>query len=225
MRNLLLILVLACTAFMATAQKKDWAKYERYAQQNVELKKAPDVVFMGNSITDFWINNDEAFFKNNNFADRGISGQTTCEMLARFRQDVIDLKPKAVVILAGINDIAQNNGVISLNNILGNIISMCDLARYNGIKVVLCSVLPCDKFLWNPSILPADSVVELNGMIKKYATDNNIAYVDYYKAFATPQGGLPEEYSGDSCHPNLKCYKQMEPLVVKGINYALKRSK
>ncbi|MGL4292362.1 MAG: GDSL-type esterase/lipase family protein, partial [Bacteroidales bacterium] len=131
----------------ATAQK-EWANFKRYAETNKQIDYPVKAVFMGNSITEGWYRQDSAFFLNNHFAGRGISGQTSEQMLVRFRRDVIDLKPKAVVILAGTNDIAQNNGYISLENVMGNIESMCQLAKANNIKPVLCSVLPAWKFPW-----------------------------------------------------------------------------
>ena len=158
----------------------------------------------------------------NGFVDRGISGQTTAEMLARFRRDVIDLNPKAVVILAGINDIAQNNGAIKLENVFGNIVSMCELAKFNGIRVVLCSVLPCDRFSWRPEIKPAAAVAELNTMLRQYAAEHKIPYVDYHAAFDNGSGGLDARFSQDGCHPTLYGYTLMEPMVVEGINKALR---
>ena len=158
----------------------------------------------------------------NGFVDRGISGQTTAEMLARFRRDVIDLNPKAVVILAGINDIAQNNGAIKLENVFGNIVSMCELAKFNGIRVVLCSVLPCDRFSWRPEIKPAAAVAELNTMLRQYAAEHKIPYVDYHAALDNGSGGLDARISRDGCHPTLYGYTLMEPMVVEGINKALR---
>lgn len=142
-------------------------------------------------------------------------------MLARFRSDVIDLKPQVVVILAGINDIARNNGPIKLENVFGNIVSMCDLARYNGIKVVLCSLLPCDRFSWRPEMDPAEEVRRLNTMLERYAAEQKIPYVDYHRALDNGSGGMSEELSQDGCHPVLSGYLRMEPLVVEGINRAL----
>ena len=164
MKKIVLLSLSVFAAFSLFAQQpRDWAQYGRYERQNAALAGEPvEVVFMGNSITDNWIGADPDFFARNGFVDRGISGQTTAEMLARFRRDVIDLNPKAVVILAGINDIAQNNGAIKLENVFGNIVSMCELAKFNGIRVMLCSVLPCDRFSWRPEIKPAAAVAELS---------------------------------------------------------------
>jgi len=221
----LLACILSAGAAVRAEQPRDWAQYGRYAAQNAEIDGAVEAVFMGNSITDHWIGQDPDFFERNAFVDRGISGQTSVEMLARFRRDVIDLHPKAVVILAGINDIAQNMGPISLENTFGNIVSMCELARYHRIRVVLCSVLPCDRFSWRPEIAPAAEVVRLNEMLKRYAEQNRIVYVDYHTAFDNGQGGLDARFSHDGCHPTLYGYTLMEPLVTEGINQALHTKK
>ena len=176
---------------------------------------------MGNSITDNWIGADPDFFARNGFVDRGISGQTTAEMLARFRRDVIDLNPKAVVILAGINDIAQNNGAIKLENVFGNIVSMCELAKFNGIRVVLCSVLPCDRFSWRPEIKPAAAVAELNTMLKRYAAEHKIPYVDYHTPMAAADGSMIAEYTYDGVHPTEAGYRVMERILPPVVERAL----
>ena len=216
-------IVLALTAIIcltshAQSKNEDWAQFYRYEKANKFITTRPDAVFMGNSITDFWAKMDSAFFNEHNFVGRGISGQTTSEMLVRFRQDVINLNPKSVIILAGINDIAENNKKITLENILGNIISMAELAKCHDIKVVLCSVLPCDRFSWRPEMRPAKKVVELNKMIRNYAAENGITYVDYYSALATPEGAIKPEYSNDGCHPTLPAYKIMEDILFTTIN-------
>ncbi len=197
------------------AQHKDWAQFGRYAQANEDVTFTPKAVFMGDSITDGWDDKDQGFFTDNGFVCRGISGQTTSEMLVRFRQDVIGLHPKYVVILAGTNDIAMNNGYIELDNALGNIISMCELARANRIKPILCSVTPSAGFGWRPEIKDAASrIEELNGMIKAYAESEKIPYVDYHSVLRDENGGLPAEYSGDGVHPNLDCYRIMEKTIL-----------
>jgi len=205
--------------------QKDWAQFGRYEEQNTKIDFSAEAVFMGNSITDNWYKFDTDFFTKNDFIGRGISGQTTAEMLVRFRRDVIDLRPKVVVILAGINDIAQNNGIIKLENVMGNIASMCELSKIHNIKVVLCSVLPCNHFSWKPEMKPAEDVRLLNGMIKNYASQHNITYVDYYTPLVNKEGGLSKELSDDGCHPKFNCYTTMEVIVVKGINTALKSNK
>ncbi len=217
------ILLVACF-FAATslfAQNKDWAQFGRYAEANKKVEIPSKVVFMGNSITDGWWPADSMFFKSNGFIDRGISGQTTVEMLTRFRADVINLKPKAVVILAGTNDIAQNIGYISLENIFGNIVSMAELAKANNIDAVICSVLPVYDYGWHKGLEPAQKIITLNKMLKEYADKNKLTYVDYHSAMVDERGGLPEKYSKDGVHPNLDGYKVMEKLVLK----ALKRYK
>ncbi len=181
------------------------------------------VVFMGNSITEGWKRADSAFFAGRPYYDRGISGQTTPQMLVRFRPDVIDLKPAVVVILAGINDIAQNTGPMTLEQTFGNIVSMAELAKTNGIQVVLCSVLPAFDFPWRPGLQPAEKVVKLNAMLKDYASKKNLVYVDYFSAMADGRNGLKAEYTYDGVHPTLAGYKVMAPLAEKGIAAAFKK--
>ncbi len=177
------------------------------------------VVFMGDSITQGW-KLDESF-PGKTYINRGISGQTTPQMLVRFRQDVIDLKPKVVVILAGINDIAGNTGPMTLEQTEGNIASMAELARANGIRVVLCSVLPAFDFPWAPGLTPAPKVVEVNTWMKQYAADKGDVYVDYYSAMKDERGGLPPTLSTDGVHPLPAGYAIMAPLAEAGIEKAL----
>jgi lysophospholipase L1-like esterase len=204
----------------------DWANLRKYDADNIELIAAPvnpaRVVFMGNSITEFWKQHDPAYFSGN-YVDRGISGQTSPQMLVRFREDVINLKPAVVVIQAGINDIAENTGPNKLENVFGNIISMAQLAQLAGIKVVIGAVLPSNHLPWRPAITPTEKVIMLNKMLKDYADKNNIVYLDYYSAMADDQKGLPKSLSDDGVHPNLAGYKVMEPLADKAIAEALKR--
>jgi lysophospholipase L1-like esterase len=204
----------------------DWANLARYAGENDALEPAKPgekrVVFMGNSITEGWKRADSAFFAGRPYFDRGISGQTTPQMLIRFRPDVIELKPTVVVILAGINDIAQNTGLMTLEQTFGNLVSMTELAKANGIKVVLCSVLPAYDFPWRPGLQPAEKVVKLNGMLKDYAAKNKIVYVDYFSIMSDERNGLKSALTYDGVHPTLAGYKVMEPLVEKGIAAALK---
>ena len=198
---------------------KDWANIKRYDEANKNLKTSADkrVVFMGNSITEDWRDTDSVFFATHRYINRGISGQTTPQMLVRFRPDVIDLKPAAVVILAGINDIAQNTGPMTLEQTFGNITSMAELAKANNIRVVISSVLPAYEF--------ADKVVKLNAMLKDYANKNGFVYLDYFSAMTDERKGLPASLSGDGVHPNLTGYKIMEPLAEKAIAEALKHNK
>ena len=204
----------------------DWPNLRRYRSENAKLKSSADndrVVFMGNSITDGWIGIRPGFFAGKPYIDRGISGQTTPQMLIRFRQDVIDLHPAVVVILAGINDIAGNTGPSSLEMIEDNLASMAQLAKANGIKVVLCSVLPAYSFPWRAGIDPVPQIIELNKWIKNYAEKNHFIYVDYYNAMVDERKGLPEKYSKDGVHPTEAGYKIMEPLAEAGIAKALRQ--
>jgi lysophospholipase L1-like esterase len=204
----------------------DWPNLRRYRSENAQLQSNPAaarVVFMGNSITDGWIKVSPGFFESKPYEDRGIGGQTTPQMLVRFRQDVIDLHPEVVVILAGINDIAGNTGPSSLEMIEDNLASMAQLAKANGIKVVLCSVLPAYSFPWRPGIDPVPQIIELNKWIKNYAQKNHFIYVDYYNAMVDERKGLPEKYSKDGVHPTEAGYKIMEPLVEAGIAKALQQ--
>ncbi|MBR4995303.1 MAG: acylhydrolase [Alistipes sp.] len=228
MKRLFLTALTCIIALSAVAQdkKKDWAQFGRYEKANTQVTTRPDAVFMGNSITDGWASQDPEFFKQNNFVGRGIGGQTSSEMLVRFRRDVIDHNPKCVVILAGTNDIAQNNGYIKPENTLGNIISMCELAKANGIKVVLCSITPTSVFRWRREVNPVPLIAELNKMIEAYAKENGIYFLNYHPALTDEKGGIPEKWSNDTCHPNLECYRTiMEPMVCEAIDKVLKTPK
>jgi len=216
-------------AAIEKANKPDWPNIKKYDAENAAVPPpAPGekrVVFMGNSITEFWKYSDSAFFASKGYYCRGISGQTTPQMLVRFREDVINLKPSVVVILAGINDIAENTGPEKMENIFGNIQSMVELAHAAHIKVVMSSVLPANHFPWRPSINPTEKVIQLNKMLKDYADKTGVVYLDYYSAMVDSQKGLPANLSHDGVHPTLEGYKIMEPMVVKAIDEALKRKK
>ncbi|MDB2567487.1 GDSL-type esterase/lipase family protein [Flavobacteriaceae bacterium] len=231
--KILLILFLFSIAMSNNAQDiyiqgggtlTDWAHLKKYEQSNSELKKINDpdrVVFMGNSITEGWSNFDKDFFINNPFVNRGIGGQTTPQMLIRFKPDVVNLNPKAVVILAGINDIAENTGPVTIENIAENIISMAEIAKANEIKVFICSTLPAIDFPWSPGMEPGPKVVKLNSILKNYCDSNNIPYVDYFSAMSDEKGGLkvPEYTTAeDLVHPNLAGYKLMEKIILKALN-------
>lgn len=216
MRSIAFALLLLST--MSYAQ--DFANFGRYQKQNQEVISqniAPNSVLMGDSITEGWFSTDPEFFTKNNFVGRGISGQVTSQMLLRFREDVIKLKPKRVIILAGTNDIAENQGPISLDKVFGNIISMAELAKANNIHVVLCSVLPAYDFPWRKDMQPADKVIALNKMIKDYAQKNNITYIDYHSALKDEKNGLPKEIAEDGIHPNKLGYEKMEAILMKNL--------
>lgn len=206
---------------------EDWANLGRYSQANTKLKvpskKEDRVVFIGNSITDNWDRDHVVFFEENpNYVNRGISGQTSAQMLLRFKPDVIELQPKVVVISAGTNDIAGNRGEISVKRVAANIFSMAELAKANNIKVILASVLPASSYSWSPSIEPADKIIELNTLIKAYAKKNKIIYLDYYTPLVNEDKGLIKELGRDTVHPNVKGYLIMEPMVKQAIKKALK---
>jgi len=180
------------------------------------------VVFMGDSITQLWnIEGPEGSFPGKPYINRGISGQTTPQMVLRFRQDIIQLKPKVVVILAGINDIAGNTGPETLEQIESNLASMADLATANQIRVVLCSVLPAFDVSWNPGLAPAPKVLALNVWIKAYAAQKGYVYVDYHTAMKDQHDGLPTALSKDGVHPMPAGYAIMTPLAAAGIEKAL----
>ena len=204
---------------------QDWADLGHFKDENAKLGLPSSgekrVVFMGNSITEGWGKICPDFFTENGYINRGISGQTTPQMLVRFRADVVALKPSVVVILAGTNDIAGNTGPSTLEMIEDNIISMTEIAKANDIKVILCSVLPAIDFYWRPGLEPAEKIVALNKMIKAYADKNNIIYVDYYTPMVDDRKGLKAAYSPDGVHPNEAGYKIMEPLCSHALQKAL----
>jgi len=235
----LILWVLACAAFACAAQAptpripqtpkhdatQDWPNLARYRDENAKLPPpAPGenrVVFMGDSITDAWGRGTGEFFPGKPYVNRGISGQTTPQMLIRFRPDVIALQPKAVVILAGTNDIAGNTGPSTPEMIEDNLMSMADLAKANGIRVVLASILPAADFPWRPGLQPAPKIRDLNRWIKSYCADKGYVYLDYYSAMANEAGGLPRNLSNDGVHPTKAGYDIMAPLAEKAIATAL----
>lgn len=211
----------------------NYANYARYRDANAKLaapaKGENRVVFMGDSITDSW--KLAEYFPNQPFVNRGISGQTTSQMLLRFRPDVIALKPKVVVILAGTNDISGNTGPITIEAIEDNIASMVDLAHANGIKVVLASILPVSDYNKNGAgnqiirtvLRPPAKILELNNWMKNYAAQNNAVYLDYFSATVDDKGFLKAELANDGLHPNTKGYEIMKPLAGEAIKNALKK--
>lgn len=204
----------------------DFAQLERYRHENEQLpalkKGEKRVVFYGDSITDNWGHKVGEFFPGKGYINRGISGQTTAQMLLRFRQDVIDLHPAVVVLLAGTNDIAGNFGPSSPKMAADNIASMADLAKANGIKMVICSVLPADHYRWRTDVHPAAYIKQMNVWLKDYATKNHLVYVDYYAAMANANGGLDEKLAKDGVHPTVEGYAIMAPLADAGIAKAMK---
>jgi lysophospholipase L1-like esterase len=198
--------------------------------KEADLKLAPPaagenrVVFMGDSITEGWhFDGPDGSFTGKPYINRGISGQTTPQMLVRFRQDVIALQPRVVVILAGINDIAGNTGPMTLEQTEDNLASMAELAAAHHIRVVICSVTPAFDFPWRPGMTPASKVVALNAWIKAYAAEHGHVYVDYHTAMKDSRDGLPAALSQDGVHPLPAGYAVMAPLVEAGIEKALEK--
>ncbi|MGE5458334.1 MAG: SGNH/GDSL hydrolase family protein [Methanococcaceae archaeon] len=222
---ILLFVLLQFSAYGQNVNITNWVNWNKYAAANESLvlpaAGEKRVVFYGNSITESWALIDSSFFKVNGYLDRGISGQTSSQMLIRFRQDVIDLKPDLVVILAGTNDIAENAGPIALKYVFGNIVSMVQLAHINNIKVIISSVLPAYKFPWRSDLQPAEQIVKLNSMLKSYCDENKISYVDYYPLLVDERKGLDPKYTKDGVHPTLDGYKIMEALVQESIKKML----
>ncbi|MBN8224248.1 MAG: SGNH/GDSL hydrolase family protein [Xanthomonadales bacterium] len=208
------------------ARLADWPQLERYRADNAVLPSPVEgerrVVFYGDSITDGWGRvPGTTFFPGQPYVNRGISGQTTAQMLVRFRQDVIDLEPDAVVILAGTNDIAGNTGVATQAMIEDNLRSMTELAQAHGIRVVLASVLPVSDYPWRPGLRPAAKVQRLNEWIADYAQRSGAVYLDYWSALANAQGGLDADLAPDGVHPSPAGYAVMAPLARQAIDRAL----
>src|SRR5450432_1130589 len=232
-KGCLISLIIFQMFWCLNSNAQDWPGLNRYHYANEILKTMPNngkrVVFMGNSITDSWINNDSVFFSVNNYIDRGISGQTSPQMLLRFRADVIYLNPAAVVLLCGINDIAGNTGPATLEMIEDNIQSMAELAEANKIKIILCSVLPAYDIPWKPNTFPAEKIATLNKWISDYANQKHFSYIDYYSAFVDERKGMKNEYSQDGVHPNKAGYIIMEnlaqPVIRKLIKLKIKSEK
>lgn len=228
MKNIFFIYILTSLVILSnyvTAQ--ELINLNKYKEENLSLglpKQGENrIVFMGNSITEGWKSLSPNFFLDNNYVNRGIGGETSTQMLLRFRSDVINLKPSAVVILAGINDIAENQGPISIPDIARNIFFMSQLASENNIKVILCSVLPAYDFPWRPGLNPKDKVISLNDLIQKHAQENSFEYVDYFSSMVDERKGLIKEYGNDEVHPNLEGYKVMESIIQKSINKVLNK--
>jgi lysophospholipase L1-like esterase len=204
----------------------DWPRMDYFVDQNkaVDLGKNDGrVVFMGNSITQGWAQYMPEMFDNQTYINRGIGGQTTPQMLLRFRQDVIDLQPELVVILAGTNDIAGNTPLKDLETVAGHLFSMAELARAHDIKVILCSVVPAAEYPWRKGKSPDTKIPQLNKMIQDYCDENNAHYLDYFSAMTDGKNGLIESYGYDGVHPDEDGYKVMAELVENAIDQLLDR--
>jgi lysophospholipase L1-like esterase len=216
-------------AMYNTVIAQDWANLNYYRKANTLLENPADnedrIVFMGNSITEFWKNVHPDFFVGKTYVNRGIGGQTTSQMLLRFRADVINLHPKVVVFLGGTNDIAGNTGNVTLDMIEDNIFSMIELARANDISVVLCSVLPVFEYPWSPGKQPAEKIIELNKALRFYAETHGITFVDFHTPMKDERNGLRLELGEDGVHPNVSGYLIMEPLVEEAIKKELQKIK
>jgi lysophospholipase L1-like esterase len=203
----------------------DWAALGWYRAENARVgppaSSEKRVVFFGDSITELWVSTAPAFFEGRPYLARGVGGQTTAQMLVRFRQDVIDLKPKAVVILAGTNDIAGNTGPYRQEDSFGNLKSMVELAKAHGIHVVLASILPARDYSWSPGCEPARKIIALNALLRAYAEKNGLVYLDYHAAMADPDGGLKASLGEDGVHPNRAGYDLMGPLAERALQKAL----
>lgn len=220
-------LILLMNVAAVNAQQKinenwaDWANFKKYADQNTSVppkaKGEKRVVFLGNSIFEGWLKLRPDFFAGKPYYDRGISGQTTPQMLLRFYDDVVALHPDVLVLKCGINDIAQNTGPYDQQKTLNNIKAIAQLARANKIKIILCSVLPANDFKWRPGLEPADKVIELNAAIKKFADENDFFYLDLYSSVVDENKGMKKEYANDGVHPTVEGYKILEPLVEEAI--------
>ncbi|WP_049458721.1 SGNH/GDSL hydrolase family protein [Stenotrophomonas maltophilia] len=210
-------------------QLADWPQLQRYRDANAQLPAAvpgqPRVVFFGDSITEGWGREGSAsFFPGRGWLNRGISGQTTAQMLLRFPQDVLALHPQVVVILAGTNDIAGNTGPSTQGMIEDNLHAMVDLARAHGIRVVLASVLPVSEYPWMPGITPAPKVRALNASLRRYADAKQLLYLDYYTPMANAAGGLDPRLAEDGVHPTAKGYEVMSPLAEAAVKRALEQA-
>ena len=227
MKKSIILIMLATMSFFSYAQ--DWFGFNRYKADNeriIDSADYPEVVFMGNSITDNWAYFHPEFFSENHFCGRGIGGQTSAHMLVRFTADVLDLHPKAVVIMAGTNDVAHNDYWVEPKGVVENIVAMCTLAQTNGIIPIICSIPPCSEFPWRKEIKnPGQTIVDINKELKAYAETNGFVYVDYHAAFADEKLGFPRSLSEDGCHPDPKTYFTMENMILDAIHNTLKQLK
>ena len=225
MKKTFILIIFATMSFFGYSQ--DWFGFNRYKADNERIIASgnyPEVVFMGNSITDNWAYFHPDFFSSHNFCGRGISGQTSAQMLVRFNDDVIDLHPKAVVIMAGTNDVAHNEYWVSPERVVDNIVAMCNQAQANGIVPIISSIPPCSEFPWRKEIKkPGQTIVDINKSLKAYADANGIVYLDYHSALTDENLGLPKTLSDDGCHPLPDTYFTMEEMVLEAISIALKK--
>ena len=213
-----------------TKPPQDWAQLGRYAADDATLPPPAAgqqrVVFLGDSITDGWGRKPgTSFFPGKSYVNRGISGQTTPQMLVRFEQDVVHLHPEVVVILAGTNDVAGNTGPETPAMIEDNFRAMTDIARRNGIRVVLASITPAARYPWRPGVESVPEIRELNGWLRQYAAQQHLVYLDYYSAMADPDGAMKPGLSSDGVHPTQAGYAVMAPLAEAAIAQALKRER
>ncbi len=211
-------------ALHAQPSMGDWAGFGRYAEANKQLTGNPAVVLMGDSIFDGWDDIQPEYLTDNNFITRGISGQVTSEMLVRFRADVLNLKPKAVVILAGTNDLAMNNGIIEMEHIVENIASMVDLARVAGVRPIVCTVLPAKSYFWRPEAQNVpENIIALNVLIREYAKENKVELADFHTAMDAGDGSMTKTYHEDEVHPNASGYTKMQEVLYPYLKKYLKK--
>jgi lysophospholipase L1-like esterase len=225
MKKIILSLIITSMLTPKLIEAQDWANLKRYQIENSSLKNPEPnenrVVFIGNSITEGWSSHQPEFFKNKSYINRGIGGQTTPQMLIRFKQDVVDLKPKVVVICGGTNDIAGNTGPSSIKMIVDNISAMSEIAKANSIKVIIAAVHPAFDYPWRPGLKPNEKIPALNKLLKAYSEKNKIIYLDYFSAMVDDKNGLRSDLGSDGVHPNKKGYQIMAPLAEAAIQKAL----
>jgi lysophospholipase L1-like esterase len=196
----------------------NYANLSKYADANASLTKSPEVIFLGNSITEGWVKIMPEFFSNNNFVGRGIGGQTSSQLLLRFRNDVINLKPKKLIINIGTNDIAENSGTFNQDFTIGNIESMIELAKQHKIKPIIASVLPAVQFPWRKEIMDvANKIIMLNEGLKALAKKHKIVYLDYHTMLKNENNGLSKEMAEDGVHPKKKCFELMANAAIQAI--------
>ena len=221
-KSIIFIILITMSIF---GYSQDWFGFNRYQNDNQRIIASgnyPEVVFMGNSITDNWAYFHPDFFAGHNFCGRGIGGQTSAQMLVRFTADIVDLHPKAVVIMAGTNDVAHNDYWVSPEKVVENIVAMCNIAKANGIVPIISSIPPCKRFPWREEVKNAgQTIVEINKNLKTYAEANGLIYVDYHTALTDENFGFQEALSDDGCHPNPDTYFIMEDIALEAIRMAL----